>query len=198
MTRPSLSNLFVALADLLDEGSEPIAAIGSAALRRYALSPCPACNFSPANTAGIANLLRSPSTLPCARELTTTSQHLPWYHSGYENGRINPDVALRMLTVELIGRDGLIFEDSCRVGLFVQFSNTNYITRTHSAEELFVQIAGEGEWFVQGSNYVTRRPGDRMHHASYQPHASRTTHSGLLALWVWAGEISFDSYQYAG
>ena len=70
--------------------------------------------------------------------------------------------------------------------------------RTHAAEELFVQIAGEGEWCKGDSSYKLQGPGARMHHASYEPHASRTTNSALIALWVWAGELGYDKYDYKG
>ena len=135
---------------------------------------------------------------PCAAEILPVMDSLSWHYSGYEDGRISADVALRMMTVELIGADGMIFDDFCRVGLFAQTANTNYVIRTHAAEELFVQLAGEAQWYKEGTAYTPRLPGDRMHHASYQPHASRTANQAMIAAWVWAGNIAYEEYKYAG
>ena len=123
---------------------------------------------------------------------------LAWRYSGYDDGRISEDVALHMQTVELIGAHGMIHDDHCRVGLFAQTAATDYAIRIHAAEELFVQIAGHAEWFKQGTDYAERGAGDRMHHLSNQPHASRTSHSAMIALWVWAGDIGYDTYKYTG
>ncbi len=193
--------MFHALASALDqegECSENIARVGADALRRHAESSCPAEKTSLATGEEIFSLLQSPKALPCAVEITPYMDHLSWHYSGYEDGGISADVALRMQTVELIGADGMIDDPTCRVGLFAQTANTDYIIRTHSAEELFVQIAGEAEWYKQGTPYTMRHPGDRMHHASYQPHASRTINSGLLAVWVWAGDLAYENYNYQG
>ena len=190
--------MFHALADLFDEGSEEIAAIGAAALRRHANAEVRAERVSLTTNEEIANILGTPNALPCAQQVSEVLGDLSWHYSGYDDGRITENVALRMQTVELIGAHGMIYDDSCRVGLFAQTANTDYIIRTHAAEELFVQIAGEGEWCKGDIPYSTRGPGERMHHASYEPHASRTTHSALIALWVWAGELGYDKYDYKG
>ena len=198
METVDLSAMFHALADLFEEGSEEIAAIGAAALRRHADARVPAERLSLTTNAEIAAILQTPNALPCAAQVSEVLNDLSWHYSGYDDGRITENVALRMQTVELIGAHGMIHDDTCRVGLFAQTADTDYIIRTHAAEELFVQIAGEGEWCKGDAPYAVRGPGDRMHHASYQPHASRTTGSALIALWVWAGELGYDKYDYKG
>lgn len=190
--------MFQALASLLEQGSEEIATIGAMSLRFHVNTPCSAENHKLATNTEISALLTTRTALPCATEIAPVMDQLSWHYSGYEDGRISADVALRMQTVELIGADGMIFDPSCRVGLFAQTANTDYVIRKHSAEELFVQIAGEGEWYKQGVDYTLRQPGDRMHHATYQPHDSRTKNQGLIALWVWAGDVAYQNYSYAG
>ncbi len=198
MAQLDLSPLFSALADVLASGQEEIATIGAAALRRHAgSSPVSEPAVLDTNTA-IENLLHDPNGLPCTTQILPVLDQLSWHYSGYDDGRISADVALKMQTVELIGALGMIFDDSCRVGLFAQTANTDYIIRTHAAEELFVQIAGEAEWMKGDELYCMRGPGDRMHHASFQPHASRTIDSALIAVWVWAGEVDYGTYSYVG
>ena len=198
MANVDLNAMFHALADLFDEGSEEIAAIGAAALRRHAGAKVPAERVDLTTNAEIEAILKSPDALPCAQLVLDVLGDLSWHYSGYDDGRITENVALRMQTVELIGAHGMIHDDTCRVGLFAQTANTDYIIRTHAAEELFVQIAGSGEWCKSDAPYSQRGPGERMHHASYEPHASRTTNSALIALWVWAGELGYDKYDYKG
>lgn len=198
MANVDLSSMFFALAEQFDQGSEDIAAIGAAALRRHANAVVPAERVSLKTNQEIADILQTPTALPCAKHVSDVLGDLSWHYSGYDDGRITENVALRMQTVELIGAHGMIHDDSCRVGLFAQTANTDYIIRTHAAEELFVQIAGEGEWCKGERPYTVRGPGERMHHASYEPHASRTTNSALIALWVWAGELGYDKYDYKG
>lgn len=198
MKQLDVSSLFTVLADLLATGTEEIAATGAAALRRHA-DASPACaNVSLATNTAIESLLNDPEALPCVEHIKPVVNDLSWHYSGYEDGRISADVALKMQTVELIGADGMIFDDSCRVGLFAQTEQTDYIIRTHAAEELFVQIAGQAEWMRGDEPYQLRGPGDRMHHASFQPHASRTGHSALIAVWVWSGELDYKTYSYKG
>ena len=198
MPNVDLSSLFPALASVLEAGSEDIAAIGAAALRRHADDLVPAEQVQLGTNAEIAQLLNAPGALPCAAQIASVLDELSWHYSGYDDGRISVDVALRMQTVELIGANGMIFDESCRVGLFAQTAQTDYTIRTHAAEELFVQIAGEAEWRKGDQPFALKQPGDRMHHASYQPHASKTTRSALIAVWVWAGELGYDKYDYAG
>ena len=198
MSQLDLSNLFHALADLLDEGDEGIAAIGAAALRRHAAAQVSTSDKMLPTNGEIKDLLKEPNALSCCAHLWPIIDDLAWRHSGLDDGRITKDVALRMQTVELIGDHGMIHDDDCRVGLFAQTTNTDYVVRTHAAEELFVQIAGRAEWFKQGSPYAEKHPGDRMHHASNQPHASRSGDSAMIAVWVWAGDIGYETYKYTG
>ncbi|MEP1208660.1 MAG: dimethylsulfonioproprionate lyase family protein [Rhizobiaceae bacterium] len=198
MAELDLSEMFTALAELLETGSEDIAATGARALRRHANASYVGEVNILTTGAEISSLLTMPAALPCAATIAPIVDRLSWHYSGYDDGRISADVALRMQTVELIGADGMIYDATCRVGLFAQTAQTNYIIRTHSAEELFVQIAGEAEWCKGDEPYAPRHPGDRMHHQSYQPHASRTGQSGLIAVWVWSGDLDYKKYNYVG
>ena len=186
------------LANLFDEGDEQIAKVAAEICVRCA-------NQNPdkkregkiqAHSQAVELLQKTESDV--AKAIIPVINELDWYHSGYEDGRISEDVALKMQTVEIIGPDGIYWDDKCRVGLFIQTANTDYITRTHEAEELFIQIAGQAEWTKNNQPYQTKNPGDRMHHESYQPHASQTKNSAMVAAWVWWGNINYDTYKYEG
>ena len=134
---------------------------------------------------------------PLAKTILEVMDDLHWHYSGYDDGRIAADVALRMQTCELIGPNGMIEHDLCRIGLFAQTANTDYVIRNHAAEELFLQIAGNGEWIKgEDGQYQTKKAGDFMHHRSFEDHASRTTDEAIIAAWIWTGDIDYKKYYY--
>lgn len=192
--RIGLGRLFEQLARILDRGHEPIAKLGATALRRAASTARSVDMVGFPGTAKFEPVLDQTADPDILAALKPVFSHLNWHHSGHENGRIPEQIALRMLTCELIGPDGLVRDHTCRVGLFAQDAHLDYPARTHSAEELFAMIAGDGFWRRSDEPEMRRQPGDRIHHRSYEPHASRTGASPLVAIWAWAGDIDFASY----
>ncbi|MEZ5811157.1 MAG: dimethylsulfonioproprionate lyase family protein [Rhizobiaceae bacterium] len=190
--------LFLALADTLDEGTEPIAKTGANALRKGAAEAPFDLPPSPLPMAPFAGVLALTGTHAACGALIPVFDRLNWHHSGLESGQIRADISRQMLTGELVGPDGLVFDDSCRVGLFAQGPNLAYPQRTHAAEELFVMLAGTGLWSQSGHVGVPRGPGARMHHASLEPHSSTTGAEPLVAIWVWTGDIDFSTYLLQG
>lgn len=139
--------------------------------------------------------------LPIANTIVEVMDDLNWYYSGYEDGRINENVALRMQTCEIIGpnvegSNTMIDYHECRVGLFAQTAHTNYTTRNHAAEELFVKIAGQAKWKNDKENYITKNAGEFIHHKSLENHASQTIEYPLIAAWIWSGDVDYKKYYY--
>ncbi len=192
----SPTDIFEALANLFAEGNEDIALIATSKLRSHCKAKHEPMNSDSSSPPDFAGLLNQSNTHPCAIAMPTLWAKLPWYRAGYEDGRISRDVAAHMHTVELIGSNGVVTDSDCRIGLFVQEPSVDYSVRTHAAEELFIVIAGEAEWQQSENPYVKRGAGARIHHASYEPHASRTTNSAILAAWAWVGNINFETYRY--
>ncbi len=194
----AIGELFLAIADVLDEGNEPIAKTGSAALRRNAqLAPSDLMqSLLPCSTFEMA--LAIPQVHPACGALIPVFGLLNWHHSGLESGQIRAEISLQMLTCELVGPDGLLFDESCRVGLFAQGANLAYPERTHAAEELFVMLAGSGLWSQSRNGGTLRGPGSRIHHASFEPHSSTTSGEPLVAVWVWTGDTDFQTYKLHG
>jgi hypothetical protein len=194
----AVGELFLAVADVLDEGTEPIARTGSAALRRNAQrAPSDLMqSLLPCSTFEMA--LTIPQVHAACGKLIPVFSLLNWHHSGLESGQIRAEISLQMLTCELVGPEGLVFDESCRVGLFAQGANLAYPERTHAAEELFVMLAGSAMWRQSGNRGTLRGPGSRIHHASFEPHSSTTSGEPLVAVWVWAGDIDFQTYTLHG
>jgi hypothetical protein len=136
--------------------------------------------------------------LPICEHIEHAMPLIDWHHSGLADGRIRPEIANKMATVELIGPDGMIFHDTVRVGLFMQSANLDYVTREHAAEETFIMLCGSGMWSCHNEPLQTRKSGDYIHHPSMAPHVSVTYGDPFIAAWRWTGEIGYDKYSLTG
>jgi hypothetical protein len=100
--------------------------------------------------------------------------------------------------VELIGPEGLVRSDACRLGLYGMLPHGEYGIRTHPAEEFFFMLAGMAAWKKGDAPYSWEGPGATVHHPSMLPHATRTGGSAFMSLYAWVGDISTDGYVYRG
>ncbi len=123
---------------------------------------------------------------------------IDWHHSGYDDGRIRPDISLKMLTAQLVGPDGMFFHPTVSMGLFVQAAGLDYVTRKHMAEETFIMLGGVGWWSTHDGPGEERRSGAVIHHPSMIPHASVTRDHPLIATWRWTGDIAWEGYHLTG
>lgn len=144
-----------------------------------------------------AQMLRA-SGQAAARDVLASWRFIDWHHSGLDDGRIRPEIALSMATTELIGPDGMIFHPTVRVGLFMQLPELDYVTRTHRAEETFVKLGGAADWTCNSASAQRREAGAYIHHPSNAPHASVTKSDPLIAAWRWTGDIGYDGYTLVG
>jgi len=100
--------------------------------------------------------------------------------------------------VELLGPQGIIKSKFVRLGLYGILPNSEYGIRTHPAEELFIMLAGQAEWLRGPGEYELKRAGEYSYHPSGMRHATKTTHSAFMSVYIWSGDISKDKYQYLG
>ncbi|MEX0282327.1 MAG: dimethylsulfonioproprionate lyase family protein [Arenibacterium sp.] len=190
----TLKTLFQDLANALD-GSLPIEVQGREALLA-ASPPDEAPTASSPLSAEFLTVLTGKDASPLCAKIATTS--LPW-----ASPKTSEDPRYRQLGhtktyVELIGPGGIVRDETIRLGLYGIRSNVEYGIRTHPAEELFVMLAGEADWKRGPLPYVTHRAGDRSHHPSMMPHATRTQNSAFMSVYIWIGDLSDDGYVYHG
>ena len=100
--------------------------------------------------------------------------------------------------VELLGPQGIIKSKFVRLGLYGILPNSEYGIRTHPAEELFIMLAGQAKWLRGAGEYELKRAGEYSYHPSGMRHATKTTHSAFMSVYIWSGDISKDKYQYLG
>ena len=135
---------------------------------------------------------------PIAAKIAACLPILVWQHAGLTDGRITAEVAVQMLTCELIGPTGMVHDDTVRAGIFMQARGVAYTTRRHSAEETYFPLTGTARWSLNDSAPRKRPAGRFIFHPSMAPHATFTDERPMIALWRWSGEIGWDSYRMAG
>ena len=96
----------------------------------------------------------------------------------------------------IIGPEGAFPAEDLRFGAFMISPETVYPLHAHAAEELYIVIGGSGRWWIDDAPYSPRQPGDVVHIPSWTPHAIRTDAEPVLTLWVWMGDVSFESYRF--
>ena len=93
---------------------------------------------------------------------------------------------------EIIGPNGLLYAETCRVGFLILGQDVYYPAHHHEATELYHTVSGSGYW-QQGEEEEHPRPsGQPIFHAPWESHAMRTT-TPILALWSWAGAIESEA-----
>tara|TARA_B100001094_G_scaffold127521_1_gene123476 strand:- start:196 stop:780 length:585 start_codon:yes stop_codon:yes gene_type:complete len=117
---------------------------------------------------------------------------LHWRPAGF--GKLPGDLSQKICVTELIGPSGIFKNTETRIGLLLQSPDVHYPRHWHSAEELYLVIAGTATWSVENGVDTPRPPGNFIHHKSGQVHTMNTTTEPLLALWGWTGDIDGTSY----
>lgn len=198
MAVTSLGPFFADLADIFEAESGPNAARTSQVLRDHSARNPPAPTSGPDIDVSPLRSLDRERQHAVMSSTAFPLEHLSWRYSGLDDGRIRPEIARHMFTVELIGPTGMFPQDDIRVGLFFQSAALDYVTREHAAEETFIMLAGQGFWSCYDAPLESKTVGDIIHHPSSAPHKSVTDKSPLLAAWRWSGDIAFEKYTLTG
>ncbi len=100
--------------------------------------------------------------------------------------------------VELLGPTGLVVSSKVRIGLYGMLPHCEYGLRTHPAEETYIMLAGSAFWKVADAPYQRLFAGQRSHHPSMVPHATKTRDDAFMSIYIWDGDIATDEYRYFG
>ena len=190
--------LFTELATLFDAEGRPGGDIAARALRQHAQDAPAKAGTQTSLSEVVTGLLSCSRAVPAARAALTLMGQMPWQYSGLRDGRIRPEVALDMVTCELLGPTGMVTAEGVRVGLFVQRPGKVYPSRHHAAEETFVMLSGSAEWQAGDGEWWQAGPGDQIHHPSMISHRSNAGPDGFIAAWRWTGDIAFERYTLTG
>ena len=95
-------------------------------------------------------------------------------------------------------RPGLVTSSQVRIRLYGMLPHCKYGIRTHPAEETYIMLAGSVLWKVVDAPYQQLFPGEKSHHPSMAPHATRTGEDAFMSIYIWDGDIATDQYRYFG
>ncbi len=130
--------------------------------------------------------LGTPTTAPLVEALTERARDLAWRQS-YAPADFGQAFLDRYAWTELFGLSGPLASATVACGFLLLGPDTLYPAHAHAAEELYVPLAGAALWSRGGEGWVSRAPGEPIHHPSWVPHAMRTGAEPLLALYLWRG-----------
>ncbi len=111
---------------------------------------------------------------------------LAWRQT-YAADDFGPEFLLCYGWTELIGTRGPVPSHSLACGFLLLGPDLEYPRHYHTAEEIYVVLAGNASWRRGGEDWVIRAPGAVIHHPPDMPHAMRTGPEPLLALYLWRG-----------
>ena len=89
--------------------------------------------------------------------------------------------------VKLLGPDGYRHSDQLSGGFLILGDRVTYPQHSHEAEELYLPISGDAEWYCEGQGWQLRPAGTLIHHARGVRHGTRTKGEALVALYLWRG-----------
>lgn len=183
--------LLAALARLCQSEPRPDAAATAEALShaRPDLPPQPPCTLD----AGIRALATSANALPEVHTILAAQALIPWGVSPLGHLQTAKIGAVKAVAT-LMGPAAPIQNDRFLFGLYYQSPLSYYPLHDHLADETYMILAGRALW-TAGESTDWCGPGATIHHPSRMPHAFRTGTEGVLAIWRWSGDLSFDSYR---
>lgn len=138
--------------------------------------------------------LANDATRPAVEALIAASPVMPWRRP--DPAVVPPGWAERAATVEVIGPDGAIAPlTNERFGIFLLDTECDYPDHWHDAEELYLVLAGSGQWTV-GDTVRTLSAGDYSRTPTRAHHAILTTDQPVFTIYGWSGDTSYDSYGF--
>ncbi|MBV8458182.1 MAG: hypothetical protein JO122_16375 [Acetobacteraceae bacterium] len=127
---------------------------------------------------------------PFAAGLCSTLLHatpiLEWRQT-YTEDDFGPHFLQRYGWTELIGQRGPFPSDRLAAGFILLGPDTEYPPHRHEAEEIYIPLSGHALWLKDDSGWLSRPPGEIVHHVAWTRHAIRTRQNPLLALYLWRG-----------
>lgn len=107
----------------------------------------------------------------------------------YRDTDIDPDFLQRFGCYEVIGVEGPFASATMRSFVIYADAGLHYPWHHHPAEELYLVLAGEAEFHVEGSRPRRLGPGATVLHPSNAPHALTTHDHPVMAYVVWRSDF---------
>jgi len=135
----------------------------------------------------IAHMTVVQSHSPCLSIVQEIYRGLDWYQSAKSNSPYT----------QIVGPSCRIAREDFRLGLLLLPENIIYPNHQHSPDEVYIVLAGSGEWSLNRGTFDNKTAGNIIDIPSMTIHAMRTSATPALMLWSWTGDdISPDSYRF--
>ena len=135
----------------------------------------------------IAHMTVVQSHSPCLSIVQEIYRGLDWYQSAKSNSPYT----------QIVGPSCRSAREDFRLGLLLLPENIVYPNHQHSPDEVYIVLAGSGEWSLNRGTFDNKTAGNIIDIPSMTIHAMRTSTTPALMLWSWTGDdISPDSYRF--
>lgn len=156
------------------------------------------CAFPP----DIKHQTVEPFRIPAADLMTSEQNFGPTPHQGlcdalidagdqmmwretYKGSNIDPDFMARFACYEIVGWDAPFASQTMRSFVVYQPPHLHYPWHQHPAEEIYVVLAGQAEFHLEGEAPIILPAGDSAFHPSGRPHALTTHDHPVMAYVAW-------------
>ena len=119
------------------------------------------------------------------RDAFVDAAPLAHWRETYKDTNIGQDFLDRFGCYCLIGDEGPFASDTIRAWVVDMPPHLHYTWHQHPAEEAYLVLAGEAEFFREGAPPEILRAGQTSLHASNQPHAMTTHEHPVMAYVIW-------------
>jgi len=121
--------------------------------------------------------------------------HLRWEQSyKKEEGLVPDDMLAGYAFAEIIGQQGPFVSERIRAGIGIWGPHIDYPRHQHTAEEIYVVLAGCAEFKVGSARKTLRGTSEVVYVESNTPHGFRTTDQGLVVYYLWqSGDLRQQS-----
>ena len=135
----------------------------------------------------VANLPLTGTALTDALvQAVKATTHLASWKRTYTEEEVGADFRNRYGYYELFGPTGHFHSTQLRGYIGYWGEGLNYDWHSHEAEELYLNIAGEATFYVDGDQ-ASVPAGQTRAHSSWQSHAMLTTNQPILTFVLWRG-----------
>lgn len=128
----------------------------------------------------------TPETQALVTAIAATAEQAHWKLT-YSESEVGADFLSRYGYYELFGPSGHFHSTQLRGYVAYWGAGLQYDWHSHQAEELYLTLAGEACFKVEGNAQLVG-PGQTRQHESWQSHAMTTSDHSILTFVLWRGD----------
>ena len=128
-----------------------------------------------------------PATESASHAILDHHEYLHWRQS-YDSQAMPPGWDKGYGWFNIVSPEGPFRDDSVRVSVGVWMKGLEYPPHRHPPEEVYLILAGEGDFWHEGGETRRCRAGDRFHNRPGQLHSLSMLESPLMAAAFWFGD----------